>query len=311
MPTVSVVMCTYNGETYLREQLDSIIAQTYPVYELIVQDDGSSDKTVDIVRGYARQYPFIRLHENERNLGYNRNFLDAVMKASGDAIAIADQDDIWDVEKLALQMALLAKGYSFAFHNSLLFDTDPKEISGKRHSVPPLFTPLRLALKPFIPGHECVFTRKALPALRELTAREECLPYAYVIALACSTLGPLAYIDRGLVHWRRHNAAATFGGKRGPGAAKGFLLSLAALFSTEKRNRVRRYFSAVSGLNFTDEATQRTVVLMQGGPWQIMKACGVCFRHTADLQPNCQLRSRIKALFTPLHVLRESHFLVK
>ena len=84
MKTVSIVMCTYNGEQFLREQLDSILAQTYPIHELIIQDDCSTDHTADIVREYARQYPFIRFYANISNLGFNRNFQDALSKAEGD-----------------------------------------------------------------------------------------------------------------------------------------------------------------------------------------------------------------------------------
>ena len=58
MKTVSNVMCSYNGEQFHPEQLDSILTQTYPIHELIIQDDCSTDHTADIVREYARQYPF-------------------------------------------------------------------------------------------------------------------------------------------------------------------------------------------------------------------------------------------------------------
>lgn len=70
MKTVSIVMCTYNGEQFLREQLDSILAQTYPIHELIIQDDCSTDHTADIVREYARQYPFIRFYANLKSATY-------------------------------------------------------------------------------------------------------------------------------------------------------------------------------------------------------------------------------------------------
>ena len=66
---VSVVMCTYNGGRYLRQQIDSILAQTYPVDELIVQDDCSTDDTVAIVREYAKIYPFIRVYVNDNYAG--------------------------------------------------------------------------------------------------------------------------------------------------------------------------------------------------------------------------------------------------
>ena len=58
---ISVVMCTYNGEKYLREQIDSILAQTYPIYEFIVCDDSSNDHTMDILQEYASRYDFIKV----------------------------------------------------------------------------------------------------------------------------------------------------------------------------------------------------------------------------------------------------------
>jgi glycosyltransferase involved in cell wall biosynthesis len=67
-PTVSVVMCTYNGENFLREQLDSILAQTYPIYEIVIQDNGSSDSTMDILHKYAKKYEYIKLYTHIFNL---------------------------------------------------------------------------------------------------------------------------------------------------------------------------------------------------------------------------------------------------
>lgn len=85
---VSVVMCTYNGAKYIREQLDSIINQTYPIFEIIIQDDCSTDDTVDIIREYTETHSNIRLFQNEKSLGINRNFFSVMDKAQGDYIAI-------------------------------------------------------------------------------------------------------------------------------------------------------------------------------------------------------------------------------
>lgn len=98
--TVAVVMCTYNGEKYLRPQLDSIMAQTHRVSELIVQDDCSTDSTMDILHEYAGRYPFMRVYRNEHNLGFNLNFKSAVMRATADFVAISDQDDVWMPHKI-------------------------------------------------------------------------------------------------------------------------------------------------------------------------------------------------------------------
>lgn len=104
MKTVSVVMATYNGEKYLREQLDSIINQTYPIHEIIIQDDCSTDGTVAIIKEYIENYSFIKLYVNEHNLGFNQNFKTAVMRATGDFVALSDQDDVWFPEKIESQI---------------------------------------------------------------------------------------------------------------------------------------------------------------------------------------------------------------
>lgn len=104
---VSIVMCTYNGEKYIREQLDSIIAQTYPIYELVIQDDGSTDNTMSIVREYEAKYPFVKSLVNSVNLGFNKNFESACMRTTGDFVAISDQDDIWYPDKIEKQVAAI------------------------------------------------------------------------------------------------------------------------------------------------------------------------------------------------------------
>ena len=99
-PKVSVVMCTYNGEKYVREQIESILNQTYKPYELIIQDDCSTDSTFDIITEYTNADNRIKSFQNESNFGFNRNFKSAIMKATGDYIAMADQDDVWFAEKI-------------------------------------------------------------------------------------------------------------------------------------------------------------------------------------------------------------------
>ena len=100
-------MCTYNGEKYIREQIDTILAQTYPILELIIQDDGSSDSTPSICREYAAKYPNVLFFQNGENLGYNENFRTACLKAHGDFIAISDQDDVWLKEKIEMQVNMI------------------------------------------------------------------------------------------------------------------------------------------------------------------------------------------------------------
>lgn len=107
MESVSVVMCTYNGEKFLSQQIDSILQQTHPILELIIQDDGSTDGTLSIAESYALRYPFVHVYQNTTNLGFNENFRTAVKRTKGRFIALADQDDIWFPEKIAKQVAAI------------------------------------------------------------------------------------------------------------------------------------------------------------------------------------------------------------
>jgi glycosyltransferase involved in cell wall biosynthesis len=98
---ISVAMCTYNGAPYLREQLNSIAAQTRPPDELVVCDDVSADLTCEIVTSFAASVHFpVRLYVNEQNLGSTKNFERAIGLCEGDIIALSDQDDVWLPEKL-------------------------------------------------------------------------------------------------------------------------------------------------------------------------------------------------------------------
>ena len=78
--SVSVVMCTYNGEKYIREQLDSILRQTYPIEKIYIQDDCSTDKTVEIIKEYAEKHSNLFYKINKAQLGVNQNFLRLYVK---------------------------------------------------------------------------------------------------------------------------------------------------------------------------------------------------------------------------------------
>lgn len=92
-------MPTYNGETYLREQLDSIYGQTLVPDEVIVVDDCSTDRTVEILKEYSVKYG-LKYFINDTNIGYNKNFAKGISLANGDYICLSDQDDVWKLDKV-------------------------------------------------------------------------------------------------------------------------------------------------------------------------------------------------------------------
>ena len=88
----SVCMATYNGERFVREQLDSILDQLHPDDEIVIVDDASRDGTTAQFDGLDRR---IRLFRHERNAGYVRTFEEAMTRATGDVLLLSDQDDVW------------------------------------------------------------------------------------------------------------------------------------------------------------------------------------------------------------------------
>jgi glycosyltransferase, group 2 family len=100
MTSYSVALCSYNGEKYIHQQIDSILSQTHKPSEIVVCDDGSTDRTPEILVEYQKQYPEIfRIHFNEINLRSVKNFEKAISLCSKDIIFLSDQDDIWAENK--------------------------------------------------------------------------------------------------------------------------------------------------------------------------------------------------------------------
>jgi len=103
-PTISIAMATYNGERFLKQQLDSIFMQSYNDFELLVCDDCSTDKTIEIIESYQNKYQNITLAQNKKRIGSVQNFERAISLCKGRYIVLSDQDDIWEPNKLHLNI---------------------------------------------------------------------------------------------------------------------------------------------------------------------------------------------------------------
>jgi glycosyltransferase involved in cell wall biosynthesis len=98
---ISIALCTYNGSRFLDAQLSSLVSQNRPPDELVVCDDGSTDSTVSLLNEFASHAPFpVHIYENSSRLGSTKNFERAIALCQGDVIALCDQDDIWEKDKL-------------------------------------------------------------------------------------------------------------------------------------------------------------------------------------------------------------------
>lgn len=105
MKTISIALCTYNGEKYLTEQLQSLFDQTLKPNEIVISDDGSKDGTLEIIAQFqGKNLIPIRLLTHEKNLGVYKNFIYCIEQCEGEIVFTCDQDDYWMPDKLEKHM---------------------------------------------------------------------------------------------------------------------------------------------------------------------------------------------------------------
>ena len=200
--TVSVVIATYNGAEFLREQLDSVLNQTLMPDEIVICDDCSTDGTWDIIEEYRMRFPSLfKTLRNEERKGPHKNFKSTFRYASADLIAPCDQDDVWFPEKLERSVKAIEEGYDYVLCQEVI----QFEVSGQRdafHQMP--------SLKDCIfgcpvNGHLIVFKRELLEAF---TIAPE-ITFDWGILLMAASRGSGVAIDYIGCIWRRHKSAVT------------------------------------------------------------------------------------------------------
>lgn len=199
---ISIVMCTYNGEKFLREQLDSIVAQTYPIFELLIQDDGSTDSTAEIIGEYTARYPYIDWKVNPRNLGFNANFRTAIQRARGELIAISDQDDVWHANKLE-EMVKRIGDHSMCYSFSV--PSDNEDITDRIRKFNDNNTLERLLFANAISGHN-MLVRKSL--IDHLTDWDDTILYDWWLAANAHLHDGVCRCEQVLTFHRLHSGSA-------------------------------------------------------------------------------------------------------
>ena len=215
MRTISIALTTYNGEQFLRRQLDSILNQSCAFEELVVCDDCSTDATRDILREYARADNRIRVILNERNLGFKANFEKAIRLCSGELIALADQDDIW----LPDHIKILADGIG----DKLLVAADAELIDSTGEKLNHRLSEVKNFCKPefdynsvfrFIAYYQNPFQGASMMFRREfidftLPIPENVKYHDVWFALIASAMDSFAFVDSPVTLYRMHGGNAS------------------------------------------------------------------------------------------------------
>lgn len=210
-PRVSVVIATYNGGRYIRAQLDSILGQTRVPDEIVVVDDGSRDDTLEILAGYARLDPSVRVIRNDERLGINGNFRKALLASKGDFVFISDQDDVWVENKIAAMLAAW-KGEDLVYSEACIIDQDDRELykaEGEYFGTTPIQgkKPASFLFDNCVSGHNAMVTRH----LVELCCAEpfpDQMLYDQWLALVASLHGGIGFLPTVLCRHRLHGSNA-------------------------------------------------------------------------------------------------------
>ncbi len=214
--TLSVVMATFNGEAFIEAQLDSILRQTRLPDEIVVSDDGSSDNTVAIVQRVAAGAPSSvawQVVRNKSPLGPGKNFLSAARRATGDLIALADQDDWWVPHKLrTLENVLISKNALLVHSDAELVDeagnllgmsvTDSLRMTrGERRGLIAGKGLPQLVRRNLVTGHTAMMRRDVLELAGDIP---EGWLHDEWWALGASCHGPVVLCPQILGHYRQH-----------------------------------------------------------------------------------------------------------
>lgn len=211
---ISVCMATYNGEKYVREQIDSILCQLSEDDELVISDDHSKDSTVKIIESY---------HDNRIHLFYNNglakgvthNFENALLHSKGDIIFLADQDDVWLPTKIQeLSLFLIQGNYDVVTGNCALTDSQLNVIQPKYYTT---LSPIDKSVwgnfvKDLWLGSCMAFKREvliqALPFPKKMAAHDLWIALYSQIHFKCG------YYPKVLQLYRRHDSTVSFAGSK-------------------------------------------------------------------------------------------------
>lgn len=210
---IDILLATYNGEKYLKEQIDSILNQTYKNIKLIVSDDCSKDKTVEILKEYEKKDERVEIYIQEKNLGVVKNIEFLLSKVESKYYMLSDQDDIWNEEKVEKSLEKLKE------ENADLVFGDLEVVDKDLKTVYPSFGDFMLLndkiekyintdklnyLYNCVTGCTILAKKETINYILPLPNESKYLIHDHWIGLMVSLHGKVAYIKEKYIKYRQH-----------------------------------------------------------------------------------------------------------
>lgn len=260
---VSVVMATHNGAQFIEEQIESILFQSYPVSELIVSDDASTDGTLGTITKTLRKHhnvvPIPRLITlpNSKPLGIAQNFAQGLSASTSPYIALADQDDVWDRDKVKKLLKILAKDSEVFLVHSNAQLTDSHGISLNLSLFEALgITKSELAIEASKLGYRALLKRNLVTGAtvmfrKSLLEHALPIPSAWIhdewLAMIASLLGRVQPTSELLIEYRQH-------GRNQIGAQKINTAVRMSRLTSDRSERNERLFRLATELKYKVES---------------------------------------------------------
>ncbi len=208
---IDILLATYNGEKYLKCQIDSILNQTHKNIRLLINDDCSTDNTRAILKKYEEKDDRIKVKYNEKNLGYVKNFEDLLKRVENKYFALSDQDDFWKEEKIEKSLNKLLE------EDADLVFTDLEPVDEKLNTITPSMVRF-MQMDKNIKKHQdykSVFLRNCVTGCTILSKKElineyipipikEPMVHDWWMALIISQIGKITFLDEPTIKYRQH-----------------------------------------------------------------------------------------------------------
>lgn len=214
METVEILLATYNGERYIKEQIDSILNQDYKNWVIRACDDASKDATYEILLEYKERYPdkFV-IHKNETGFGSAKlNFMNLIKSSTGRYVMCCDQDDVWLPNKISLTLEEMKQNE--AGDVPVLVHTDLKVVDAELNVKSESFfkysklnkypTYRELLIQNSITGCTMMMNRPLVELLKEELNMSKILMHDWVAALIASASGNMGFVDSPTMLYRQH-----------------------------------------------------------------------------------------------------------
>ncbi len=261
---ISILLSTYNGEKYLKAQLDSLFSQSYKNFKLIARDDGSSDKTLEILKSYD-----IELLPSNENIGVKSSFETLLKYASensdADYFMFCDQDDVWNQDKVKLTLQKMYEMEKLYKNTPILVHTDLEVVDENLHTINPSFMKLQnlhekknrlnnLLIQNTITGCTAMINRDLAKLCLPMSSNA--IVHDWWVGLVASYFGKIGYVDDSTIKYRQHTSN-TIG-------AKGFDIGF-VLKSISKKVSLGGNISQSKGFfqQFKNELDEDTIEMLQ------------------------------------------------